>query len=82
MCRDDKGIAALYSSYKGRIKNVRVGKNNAIIADFYERTSQTPIIVKVNELKFPHNKAQKSFDEIYNAVFKKRSKHSADIIMS
>lgn len=73
MCKE-KGIAATYSNFTGRIKNIRVNQQNEIIADFYERTSQTPSVVNANELKFPNKKAEKTFKAIFDTLNKKHIK--------
>ena len=71
MCREDKGIAANYSHYKGRIKNVRMDDNDQLVADFYERTSTIPNVVEIKNLTFPNNKAKKAIDEIRQKFSKK-----------
>ncbi|MDA3802378.1 MAG: hypothetical protein PF488_00565 [Patescibacteria group bacterium] len=82
MCRKNKGIATVYQSFSGRIKNIRVNDKNEIVADFYERTAKTPRRVLVSELKFTNKKAKNTFSEIIKTLTKKKSKSSAEVIMS
>jgi len=82
MCREDKGIAANHSHYKGRIKNVRMNNDNQLVADFYERTSTVPNVVIVSELKFPNNKAKKAINEIKEKFARKTVRYSAEVAMN
>lgn len=72
MCK--QGIAVSYLGQSGRASNIRPSKKrNLIICDFTEKTSQTPVVANVSELKFLNKKAEKKMKEILNSLKEKKT---------
>ena len=85
MCKnDDKGIAVIYNNQQGRLKKVRWHSiNEELIADFFERRSVEPVVVRVSWVKPFNGKAGKELELKKEEILKgvsKRTRETAHVM--